>query len=455
MQFQTFNPASGEVLNNYEHMSDDAMMQAIQQSDCAYQQWRLRSFQERAVLMKKLAGLLRENVSYHARVITTEMGKPISQAKAEIMKCAWICDHYAEHAEHYLAPRIVKTEMSKSMVCYEPLGAIFAIMPWNYPYWQVLRFAAPNIMAGNVGVLSHAPNSTAAALEIAKLFLQAGFPEGVFTSLLISIDQAAKVIADPKIVAVTLTGSARAGRAVGTEAAAHLKKVVLELGGSDPYVILKDADLESAAICCVQARLSNAGQICISPKRIIAVPEIYDHFKDKLKAEITKYVPGDPLQDTCNFGPMAREDLRDELHKQVQASIKAGAVCETGGKFLDRAGYYYAPTFLTEVAPGMPAYHEELFGPVVCLLRAKDEADAIRIANDSPFGLGAAIFTNDLARGEAIARSDLHAGICAVNTSVGSDPRTPFGGIKQSGYGRECAQEGICEFTNIKTVNIK
>ncbi len=454
MAIQTINPATGEIIKTYQEMSDTEVNDSIATAANAFTDWRQYSFSERASLMKKAAQQLQANKSEYATIITTEMGKPITQAVAEIEKCAWICEHYADHAETYLQTREVKTEMQKSFVCYEPKGVIFAIMPWNFPFWQVFRFAAPNLMAGNVALLSHAPISTGAALAIEEIFHQVGFPQGVFRSLVITIEQAANVIAEPRIIGVTLTGSSRAGKAVGSEAAQSLKKSVLELGGSDPYLILSDADLDHAAEICVKARLVASGQVCISPKRIIVVEEVYDAFEQKVMELVQPYQPGNPLEQSCNFGPMARADLRDQLAKQVDDSIAKGAVCLHGGKPLEGKGFYYPPTLLKNIEPGMPAYDEELFGPVICLLRAQDEEAAIRIANDNVYGLGAAVFTRDEKRGEQIAVERLCAGVCAVNTFVASDPRLPFGGTRQSGYGRECSAEGMHEFMNIKTVNV-
>jgi succinate-semialdehyde dehydrogenase / glutarate-semialdehyde dehydrogenase len=455
MSIQTINPATGDVIQTYEEMSEDQINGVLDQAKAGFEVWRKMSFDMRATCMKKVAAMLKDNVNVYAEMITKEMGKPITQSRGEILKCAWVCEYFADKAADYLKPEIIKTEMTKSFVTYQPQGTIFSIMPWNFPFWQVFRFAAPNLMAGNVGVLSHAPISTGAAIMIQDIFKEAGFPEGVFTSVVVDIDQAAKIIADPRVFAVTLTGSERAGKAVGANAAGNLKKVVLELGGSDPYVVLKDADLEVAAQACITSRLLNAGQVCISAKRLIVEESIYDAFKAKIIPLIEAYQPGDPMSEDTNFGPMARSDLRDELERQVQDSIAKGADCLMGGKKIDGKGFYFEPTLLENVKPGMPAYDQELFGPVVSLIRAKDEAEALRIANDTPYGLGAAVFTQDLAKGEKIATEHLNAGICAVNTMVGSDPRLPFGGVKLSGYGRECAADGIREFMNVKTVTIK
>lgn len=455
MSIETINPATGEQIKVYQEISDEALTNKIIEADNAFQVWSRLSFEDRKLPMLKVADLLRKNKQQYATLITNEMGKPITQAVAEIEKCAWVCEYYANEAKNYLQTEIIKTEMKESSVHYIPLGIIFSIMPWNFPFWQVFRFAAPNLMAGNVGLLSHAPITTGCALAIEEIFLDAGFPPGCFTSLVNSISQSATIIAHPLVKGVTLTGSERAGIAVAGESAKNLKKCVLELGGSDPYVILKDADVIQAADICVKARLLNAGQICISPKRLIAVEEIYDEFVAEVTAQVKKYQPCNPLDESCQFGPMARSDLRDELAQQVEQSIQMGAKCVVGGEKVAGDGFYYQPTLLLDVKSGMPAYDQELFGPVVSIIKAKDEEDAIRIANDSPYGLGAAVFTRDIDHGKDIAVNQLDAGTCVVNTFVGSDPRLPFGGTKLSGYGRECAAEGIREFVNVKTVNIK
>ncbi len=455
MTIETINPASGKRIQSYTEFSDEVLFKRIEKAHKAYQNWSTLTIEQRSKPMFKLAKVLRENNQKFARLISIEMGKPITQALAEIEKCAWNCEYYAAEAADYLAPKIIKTEMQESSVHYKPLGVIFSIMPWNFPFWQVFRFAAPNLMAGNVGMLSHAPITTGCALAIEQTFIEAGFPEGVFTALLIDIPQSAKVIAHPLVKGVTLTGSERAGIAVAGESAKNIKKCVLELGGSDPYLILQDADIKQAAETCVNIRMMNAGQICISPKRLIVVENVYHDFVAEVSERLKAFAPGDPLDENCTYGPMARADLRDELASQVEESIHAGAKCLLGGEKVAGDGYYFQPTLLVDVKPGMPAHDAELFGPVIAIIKAKDEADAIRIANDSPFGLGAAVFTADVAHGKEIATNQLNAGTCVVNTFVGSDPRLPFGGINLSGYGRECATEGIHEFLNVKTVNVK
>ncbi|KTD20279.1 succinate semialdehyde dehydrogenase [Legionella lansingensis] len=451
---RTINPATEEVLKEYSTLSEKQLSAYIDAAHLCFKVWRKTPFSQRKQAMLRLAKLLRDKKDDLALLIATEMGKPITAGRAEIEKCAWVCEHYAENAESYLQPRLVKTEMKKAMVCYQPLGVIFAIMPWNFPFWQVFRFAAPSIMAGNVAILKHAPISTGTGNKIAELFLEAGFPEHLFQHFVLDNDLAAKVIANDKIVAVTLTGSEKAGSIVASNAAAHLKKAVLELGGSDPYLVLHDADLDLAAKAIVTSRLNNAGQVCIAAKRVIAVDSVCNQLTDKIQNLMANYHPGDPLDDTTNMGPMARDDLRKSLHEQVEKSVKCGAKLVEGGVIPKRKGFYYPPTLLTEVKKGMPAFDEELFGPVIAITRVQDEVEAIQLANETQYGLGAAVFTQDLARGEHIAQHEIEAGSCFVNAYVASDPRLPFGGIKRSGFGRELSKEGILEFVNTKTVAV-
>lgn len=455
MSIQTINPATGKLIKEYGEMPHKEVMGIIDDCHKAYLQWREVSFAERSKCMKKAAQLLKSEKEKYGKIITEEMGKPITAAMGEIEKCAWVCEHYAEHAENYLKPRQIKTEMQKSYVAYKPTGVIFAIMPWNFPFWQVFRFAAPNIMGGNVGILKHAPISTGAALAIEQIFEDAGFPKNIFRSLVIDTDEASQVIAHPKVAAVTLTGSEGAGKVVGSEAARNLKKVVLELGGSDPYLILEDADLDLAAEQCVKSRMNNSGQVCISAKRMIIVDKIADEFEKKVLQKLNEVKMGDPMDPNINFGPIAREDLRDLVAKQVEESIAKGAECILGGKPESGEGFYYPPTVLKNVKPNMPAYDEEIFGPVISFIRVKDENEAIDVANATRFGLAGAVFTKDIARGEAIARDKIVSGTVNVNVLVGSDPRLPFGGTKSSGYGRELAAEGIHEFMNVKTISVR
>ncbi|TAL63459.1 MAG: NAD-dependent succinate-semialdehyde dehydrogenase [Legionella sp.] len=454
MKIQTINPATEVPLVSYDCFDKQTVENKIMAGHQAYLNWKKTTFQHRQSLMLKMGQLLRDKKMELAVLIASEMGKPITAGQAEIEKCAWLCEHYANQAEAYLAPRIVQTEMHLSKVCYSSLGVVFAIMPWNFPFWQVLRFAAPTLMAGNTGILKHAPISTGSGQRIEALFLEAGFPENVFQHFIIDNEGAANVIAHPQIVAVTLTGSERAGTSVAAQAGKYLKKSVLELGGSDPYVVLEDADLDLAAECIVTSRLSNAGQVCIAAKRIIVMQNVADELVTKIQKLITEYKMGDPLDPKVNLGPLARADLRETLQKQVEKSIRQGAKLLAGGIIPEGKGFYYPPTLLTQVKPGMPAFDEELFGPVIAIITANDEQEAIHYANQTHFGLGAAVFTRDLEKGERIATDEIEAGVCFVNALVASDPRIPFGGIKRSGYGRELSQEGILEFVNIKTVAV-
>ncbi len=405
--------------------------------------------------MQKSAVCLRENLQEHAALITMEMGKPIKQSQAEIEKCAMVCEYYAENAEAVLSNITVQTDASNSFISFQPLGPVLAVMPWNFPFWQVFRFAAPALMAGNTGILKHASNVTGCALAIEKVFCDAGFDSALFRSVKTPGNKVASVIQHPAVKAVTLTGSGPAGSAVAECAGSLLKKTVLELGGSDPYIVLEDADLELAVNACVTSRLINGGQSCIAAKRFIVVESIKEEFEAMYVEQMSKKSMGDPMDEANDIGPQARTDLRNELHEQVSESISRGASCLLGGTIPDLAGAYYPPTVLTNVTKGMPAYDDELFGPVASIISANDEEEAIRIANDSDFGLGAAIFTRDIQRGEDIAANRLEAGCCFVNDFVKSDPRLPFGGIKQSGYGRELSHFGIQEFVNIKTVYCK
>ena len=454
MPLDAVNPATGETIKTYDEMTPQQAAAAVEEAHAAWKSWRTTPFSGRAQPMKKAAGILRERKEELARLMALEMGKPFKQGIAEAEKCALGCDYYAEHAEAHLAPEIVKTEATKSYVSFEPLGVVLAVMPWNFPFWQVFRFAAPALMAGNTGVLKHASNVPGCAMAIEDVFVQAGFPKGVFRTLLIGSRQVKAVIEHSLVRAVTLTGSTPAGKAVAAQAGAALKKTVLELGGSDPYIILEDADLDHAVNTCATSRLINSGQSCVNAKRFIVVEPLVAAFTEKLVAAMNERRMGDPLAEGTDIGPQARPDLRDELHKQVIDSIAKGARLLLGGEIPPGKGSFYPPTVLAGVRPGMPAYEEELFGPVASIFPARDEADAVRIANDSIFGLGAAVFTRDVARGERVAR-ELEAGCTFVNTLVASDPRLPFGGIKQSGYGRELGTYGIKEFVNLKTVYVK
>ncbi|NNG16665.1 MAG: NAD-dependent succinate-semialdehyde dehydrogenase, partial [Gemmatimonadales bacterium] len=407
-----------------------------------------------ARLLRAIARTLRDRTDPLAGLMTREMGKPIVQGRAEVDKCAWVCDYYAEHGSAFLTPEEVATDARRSLVAYQALGVVLAVMPWNFPLWQVFRAAAPALMAGNGMALKHASNVPGCALAIEQVIRDAGAPQHLFRTLLVGSAGVAQLIEHPAVRGVTLTGSTPAGRAVAAHAGAMLKKTVLELGGSDPYVILEDADLDRAAESCVAGRLINTGQSCIAAKRFIVPRPILTEFEQRVARGMAAKTMGDPAGEDVDLGPMARHDLRDELHRQVEDSIRAGARLLMGGRIPDSAGAFYPPTVLSDVTKGMTAYEEELFGPVAAIIPVEDEEEAIRVANDSPFGLGAAVFTQDLERGERIATTEVDAGCCFVNAFVKSDPRLPFGGIKDSGYGRELGMFGIREFVNIKTVYI-
>ncbi len=455
MSFEAINPANGKTIATYPGTPKENFDQLLNAAVEAQTAWAREPFAKRAQVLRRAAELLRQQAVDLAKLMAGEMGKPVAQGRSEVEKCAWVCDYYAEHGEDFLADESIESDAQNSYVAYRPLGLVLAVMPWNFPFWQVFRFAAPALMAGNGGLLKHASNVPGCALAIERIWQDAGLPEHVFTSLLISSEDVEELIADARVKAVTLTGSTPAGRAVASLAGEHLKKSVLELGGSDAYVILEDADLERAADLCVESRMINSGQSCIAAKRFIVVEPIRRRFEELVLERILQVRMADPFDDEADIGPMARHDLRDELHEQVQKSLEAGARKQTGGLVPEGPGAYYPPTLLTEVKPGMPAYDQELFGPVAAILPAADEDDAVRIANDSVFGLGAAVFTGDLQRGERLAADRLDAGCCFVNDFVRSDPRLPFGGIKESGYGRELSRHGIREFVNIKTVYIK
>jgi len=455
MAIESVNPVNGETIETHDELTAAAAARIVDRVHEAFLSWRETTFEERAERMRAVAGYLRNETESLARRMALEMGKPLREGRAEVEKCAWVCDYYADNAEGFLAPEVIETDASRSFVACEPLGVVLAVMPWNFPLWQVFRFAAPALMAGNCGVLKHASNVPGCAVAIEQAFREAGFPEDVFRTLLIGSRRVEAVIEHPRVAAVTLTGSTPAGRAVARKAGEMLKKTVLELGGSDAYVILEDADLDLAVESCVAGRMLNGGQSCIAAKRFIVPEPIRAEFERRFVELARGKTVGDPLDESHDIGPQARHDLRDELHGQVRESIDRGARCLLGGEIPADPGAYYPPTVLTDVRPGMPAYDEELFGPVAAVIPVKDEDEAIRVANDTVFGLGAAVFTRDTARGEEIARRKLEAGCCFVNAFVKSDPRLPFGGIKQSGYGRELSHHGIREFVNVKTVWVK
>jgi succinate-semialdehyde dehydrogenase/glutarate-semialdehyde dehydrogenase len=451
--FESRNPATGEVIARYKETPREEVDKILSTLLSAFQAWRRTDFTSRATAMRKASALLRERQDPLARLMALEMGKPLAQGQAEIQKCASGCDFYADNAEKFLGFEPIKTEFAKSFVAYVPLGVILAIMPWNFPFWQVFRAVAPALMAGNAVLLKHASNVFGCAQAIDDLLRDAGFD--LFRSVVVGSDRVRELIEHPVIRAVTLTGSTAAGSAVAAQAGAALKKTVLELGGSDPYVVLEDADLESAAETCVTSRLINTGQSCIAAKRFIVIESVRPQFEHLVVEKMQARRLGNPLEEGAALGPLARRDLCLSLQKQVDASVAAGARILLGGKYKETTTAFYPLTALTGVHTGQAAYHEEMFGPVAAIIGARDEAEAIRVANDTSFGLGAAVFTRDRARGERIATADLEAGCCFVNDFVRSDPRLPFGGIKQSGYGRELAVFGIREFVNIKTVAVK
>jgi len=453
MAIATHNHATGETLKTYPALDNTQLAKVLQQVSTASIGWAATPIAERAACLKRAANLLRTQRDHYAASITLEMGKPIREARAEVEKCAAGCEFYAQHAERFLADEVIATDAGRSYVSYQPLGTLLAIMPWNFPFWQAFRAAAPALAAGNSMLLKHASNVPRCALAIEEI-IQASFPANVLRALLIGPEQAETIIADARIHAVTLTGSEIAGRRIAAAAGAHLKKSVLELGGADAFVVLADADLDAAAHLAVTSRFQNNGQSCIAAKRIILVESIADDFLKRFTQKLTQLKQGDPTRDDTDLGPMARADLRDTLHRQVIESIQKGAVPLLGCEPVAGPGYYYQVSLLDRVRPGMPAYEDELFGPVAAVLHAQDEADALRIANDSRFGLGGSVHTRDAKRGERFARA-MQCGQAFVNGMVKSDPRLPFGGVHASGYGRELGLAGIHEFVNIKTIWIK
>jgi succinate-semialdehyde dehydrogenase/glutarate-semialdehyde dehydrogenase len=454
MALESINPATGELIEAFEEWSQEKTRGVIEEVDEAWLSWRRTSFARRAELMHEAAVVLRRNKEEYARTMALEMGKPIGDGRGEVEKCAWVCDFYADNAENFLADEPAESDGSKAYVAFRPIGTVLAVMPWNFPFWQVFRFAAPALMAGNTGVLKHSSNVPRCALAIEDVFRQAGFPVNVFRTLMIGSGQVEAVIENESIKAVTLTGSDIAGRKVAAKAGQMLKKTVMELGGSDPFIVLEDAVIEEAATVGAKARCINSGQSCIAAKRFIVVDGVYDRFIARFKEAMAALKVGDPLEEGVQVGPQAREDLMYELHSQVEASVEKGASVLLGGAPLDRKGYFYPPTILADLKPGMAAYHEELFGPVASVIRVRDEKEAVEVANASPFGLGGSVWTADSARGEAVA-GQVEAGAVFVNGLVKSDPRLPFGGVKISGYGRELSHYGIKEFVNIQTIWVK
>ena len=447
----TINPATEEEIKSYDRISEKIAKEKVAKANEAYKSWKKTSFSERSKLMLKLATIFEENKEEYAQLATLEMGKVISQSRKEIEKCALICRYYANNIEELLADEVIETEASKSYVTFQPLGVTLAVMPWNFPFYQVIRFAAPAVMTGNTGVLKHASNVQGCAFALEDAFKKAGFPEGVFTNLNVSSDHIKAIIEDKNIIAVTLTGSEPAGRSVAKIAGENLKKTVLELGGSDAYIILDDADLEKATDLATFGRLQNNGQTCIAAKRFIVLEEIYDDFIKLFSKKMEEAKMGIPTDEDVYYGPMARVDLRNEIHEQVEKTIKQGGKLIIGGKIPDRKGAYYPATILADLKPGMTAFDEELFGPVASVIKAKNEEEAIELANNSTFGLGSGVITGNSDRGEKVALQ-LEAGNSFVNKLVVSDPRMPFGGIKNSGYGRELSNYGIREFVNTKSI---
>ena len=455
MAIESINPFTGELIRRYTPDTPAETEAKIRRTHHAWTGWKEIPFPERTRHMKKTAEVLRKRKRELAELMALEMGKPVKAGEAEIEKCAVCCDFYAANAERFLMDELVVTEARKSYVTFQPLGVVLAIMPWNFPFWQAFRFIAPALMAGNCGVLKHSSNVAGCALAIEEVIREAGFPADVFQTLLIGSEAVDKVIENALIKAVTLTGSTTAGMKVAQKSASLIKKTVLELGGSDAYLILADADLQEAARICTESRLINSGQSCIAAKRFIVVKEIEDEFLSLFRDQMASKTMGDPFDENTDIGPQARTDLRDQLHRQVEQSIRQGAKCLLGGEIPAGPGAFYPATLLAGVKKGMPAYDEETFGPVAAVISAVTEDEAISIANDSIFGLGAAVFSRDIARAETIAAKKLNAGACFVNDYVKSDPRLPFGGINQSGYGRELGIYGIKEFVNIKSVYLK
>lgn len=451
---QSINPYTQNIIATHPSLNSEQLSEEIEKSAKSFQIWKQFSYKERSVLFLKMAEMLRKNKEKYALLISTEMGKIIRESRAEIEKCAWLCEYYAENTEKILMNESIVSDASKSFVRFEPMGIIYAIMPWNFPFWQVLRAALPTMMAGNTMLLKHAPNVMGCATAIENLFIDSGFPEHVFKSLIIPIERSEQVIAHKAVCGISLTGSLKAGSAVASQAGKYLKKSIMELGGSDPFIVLKDADIDLACKTAVASRMLNAGQVCISAKRFIVEEDIYEQFVKEHKNLLENLQLGNPLSEDTDMGPMAREDLLINIEKQIEKSVEMGAKIIIGGKRFKNDAWFYEPTLLTNVTNKMPVFKEETFGPVSVIIKAKNADDAIKIANDSSMGLGASIWTNDLELAEIMA-SQIEAGAVFINGMVKSDPRIPFGGIKQSGYGRELGAYGIKEFVNIKSVWIK
>lgn len=448
---KAINPATDELIEEYEEHTDEEVGRIIEKVHVEQCHWKTTTFETRRSLMHEAAAILRKNAEDYARTISMEMGKIITEARSEVEKCAWVCDYYADHAEKFLADEIIETDASRSFVAFEPLGIVLAVMPWNFPFWQVFRFAAPALMAGNAGILKHASNVPGSALAIEEVFREAGFPENIFRTLLISARKVENIIKNPRVKAVTLTGSEPAGMQVAAAAGRELKKTVLELGGSDPFIVLEDADIPACVLTSIKARMINAGQSCIAAKRFIVFEPILKQFEEQQTQIMSNLKVGDPLKDDTKVGPMARLDLLEELHEQVVKSIKMGARLLCGGKRVEGPGAFYMPTVLTDVKKGMPVYEQETFGPVSAIIPVKNIEEAIAVANDSEFGLGGSVWSRDIKKAEMVARR-IETGAMFINGLTKSDPRLPFGGIKKSGYGRELSHYGIKEFVNIKTI---
>jgi len=447
---QSINPYDESLIAEFEEHDESVIDQKLDVSQKTFRSWKRESFARRGELMKRAGSILRRDKSKLSKTMATEMGKVLKEAEGEIEKCASACDFFADNAEAFLKDQEIKTDAARSLVTYQPLGAILAIMPWNFPFWQVFRFAAPSLMAGNVGVLKHASNVGQCSLAIENIFREAGFPEGVFQSLLIGSDKVDRIISDDRVMAVTLTGSEFAGTKVAASAGKNLKKTVLELGGSDPFIVLDDADLDLTARIATQSRMQNAGQSCIAAKRFIVVDSVREEFLDRFRKNVEALRQGNPLEEGITTGPLARVDLAEDVEKQIGKSIAAGARVITGGA---RDGANYQPAILGSVSAGMPAFDEEIFGPVASVISVRDERQAIEVANNHRYGLGASVWTQDAARGEKVAR-EIESGSVFVNSLMRSDQRLPFGGIKKSGYGRELSELGIKEFMNAKTLFI-
>lgn len=451
---KSVNPATEEVIKSFEPHSDKEIEEIVKKSQEAHLKWKESTISERKVFNIKLKETLTKRKEEIAKLMTEEMGKPISQSYSEIDKCCWALEFYAEKADTFLSPQVVETESQKSYVRFDPLGIVLAVMPWNFPFWQVFRFSAPSVVAGNSALLKHASNVSMCSLAIEEIYAKSGFPENLFRSLLISGEKALDLLKNPLVKAATLTGSEYAGIAVASEAGKNLKKVVLELGGSDPFIVLDDAEIEKAALWAAKARTINNGQSCIAAKRFIIVEDVFEKFKEAFVEEMKKLKVGDPLDPSTDVGPIARKDLLEEVESQVQKSISQGAKLLLGGKRIERKGYFYPPTILDNVTPDMTCFEEEIFAPVAPLIKAKNEEDAVFLANHTRFGLGASVWTRDLQKAEKIA-SEIEAGTIFINGIVKSDPRLPFGGVKASGFGRELSYFGIREFVNIKSVSIE